>query len=202
MVLLLLSGCSLGTSTEKQLSDVMTTMNKSETDYKSAQKELTKLEKSEQKLFFDTMELTQEQMTDLQDNVAEMKKSLAKRKELVASEESAISKASKSSAELENVQKQSNEKDKKNIANLEKSISKRYENHTAFTLEYRALLKLQEELYEMLNKEESNLTNLKSKVKEVNKQNEVVQLAIAEFNESTVKVNKIKDDVFKSFKEE
>ena len=57
---------------------------------------------------------------------------------------------------------------------------------------------LQKELYGMLIAEEIELKGLKDKVGEVNEQNEVVQLAVNSFNDATVKVNVLKEDVFSS----
>ena len=54
----------------------------------------------------------------------------------------------------------------------------------------------------MLIAEEIELTELKNKVGEVNAQNEIVELAVNSFNDATVKVNVMKDDVFSSLQKE
>ena len=53
----------------------MTEMNNAEKEYREAQAELTELEKSEQQLFNETMELTQEQQEELTIKVAELEES-------------------------------------------------------------------------------------------------------------------------------
>ena len=54
----------------------------------------------------------------------------------------------------------------------------------------------------MLIAEEIEMTELKDKVGEVNEQNEVVQSAVTSFNDATVKVNVLKDDVFANLQKE
>lgn len=201
-VSLVLAGCSIGTSIEKQLSDVMNTMNKSEKEYITAQEKLTELEKSEQQLFVATMELTQEQKEELQTKVAALKESLEKRKESIKDEEVAIKTAEESMLELDEVIESADADEKKEIQRLKASISERYDHHVTFVAEYKNLVSLQEELYAMLIAEDTELTMLKTKVDEVNAQNEMVKSAISDFNSATGKVNEVKDNVFKSLKEE
>ncbi len=199
---LVLSGCSIGTSIEKQLSDVMNTMNKSEKKYITAQEKLTGLEKSEQKLFVETMELTQEQNEELQEKVTALKESLTKRKDSIKNEEAAIKKAEESLKEIDEVIESAEKEEKKEIERLKESIAERYERHIAFVTEYKKLVNLQDELYGMLLADDTELTTLKDKVDEVNAQNDVVQNSVSEFNLATSKVNEVKDNVFKSLKEE
>ena len=54
----------------------------------------------------------------------------------------------------------------------------------------------QKELYDMLVNEKTGLANLETQVEEVNDQNEVVQLAITTFNESTEVVNSLQANLF------
>ena len=74
----------------------MTEMNSAEKVYQDAQGELTELEKSEQELFNETMELTQGQLGELKIKVTELEKLLGQRLALIEEEEESISKAKKS----------------------------------------------------------------------------------------------------------
>ena len=54
----------------------------------------------------------------------------------------------------------------------------------------------------MLIAEEVELKGLKDKVGEVNEQNELVQSAVISFNDATVKVNVLKEDIFSGLQKE
>ncbi len=201
-VSLVLSGCSYGSSIEKKLSDTMTEMNGAEKVYREAQAQLTDLEKTEQKLFNETMELTQGQREVLKTKVAELEGILAQRLGHLVEEETSISKAKVSAESFDAIIEQADERGKESIEALKTAVDKRYELHSEFVSEYKKLAMLQEELYGMLSAEETQLMELKNKVEEVNAQNEKVQSAVALFNELTGRVNILKDDVFTSLQEE
>ena len=95
-VTLVLSGCNSDSSIEKKLSTTITKMNNAEKVYRDAQGELTELEKSEQELFNETMELTQEQLDELKIKVTELEELLGQRLTHIEGEEKSISKARKS----------------------------------------------------------------------------------------------------------
>lgn len=180
----------------------MTEMNSAEEDYRDAQVELTELEKSEQNLFKETMELTKEQRDELTTKVTELEELLGQRLTHLEEEEKSISKAKKSVDELDAIIEQADEKDKKSIEVLKTAVANRYELHSAFVAEYKKLITHQKELYGMLVAEETGLMGLKDKVGEVNAQNELVQSAVTSFNDATAKVNVLKDDVFTSLQKE
>ncbi len=201
-VTLVLSGCNSDSSIEKQLSATITKMNNAEQVYQDAQGELTELEKSEQELFNQTMELTQQQLGELKIKVAELEELLGQRLTHIEGEEKSISKASKSVDELDAIIEQADGNVGKGLEELKRAVTNRYELHSAFVVEYKKLTSLQKELYGMLIAEEVELKGLKDKVGEVNEQNELVQLAVNSFNDATVKVNVLKDDVFSSLQKE
>ena len=195
-VTLVLSGCSSDSTIETQLSAIITKMNNAEQAYKDAQVELIELEKSEQKLFNQTMELTQQQFGELKINVAELEELLEQRLLHIEGEEKSISKANKSVKELDAIIEQADGTVGKDIEELKGAVTNRYEFHSAFVVEYKKLTSLQKELYGMLIAEEVELKELKDKVGEVNEQNELVHTAVISFNDATVKVNVLKDDTF------
>jgi len=199
---LLLSGCSFGTSVEKIVSDALAGMNSAEKEYRDGQVELTELEKSEQKLFNETMKLTQEQKEELKKNVTELESSLELRMGHIEKEEKSIKKAEDSIGSLDAAVKEADETTKKSIEQLKLAISKRYELHSVFISQYKELTTLQRELYEMLISEEIEMTVLRDKVGEVNSQNDLVKSAVTSFNDATGKMNLLKDKVFANFDKE
>lgn len=202
VAVLVLTGCSLGSSTERQLADAMAEMNKAEKEYRAVQAELTELEKSEQKLFKETMELTQGQQAELTTKVAELEKLLGQRLDYLEQEELSMSKAQQSAGEFEGIIDKAADEEKSKIEELTTAVNNRYALHSAFVSDYKELCVLQQELYAMLGAEDTNVTGLQRKVGEVNIQNDNVESAITLFNEATEKVNVLKDDVFASLQKD
>lgn len=197
-----LSACSIGSSTESQLSETLTKMNDSEAQYRSSQSTLTELEQTEQKTFTETMELTKEDVDQLRNKVAELEKSIEDRLAQLKEEEAAMQEAKGFVTELESIAEKASEAEKKEIEKLNRAVQDRYDLHDQFIEAYRALSTQQKEFYALLVKENVELADLKEKVKEVNEQNEVVKDAIAKFNEATKIVNDLKQDVFSSLEKE
>lgn len=201
-VTLVLSGCNSDSTIEKQLSITMTEMNNVEKEYRDAQGELTELEKLEQELFNETMELTQKQLDELKIKVTELEELLGQRLAHIEGEEKSISKARKSAAKLDAIIEQADTNAKKSIEQLKIAVTSRYELHSAFVVEYKKLASLQKELYGMLFFEETELMALKDLVGEVNAQKDVVQLAVTSFNDATVKMNVLIDDTIADLQKE
>jgi chromosome segregation ATPase len=201
-VTLVLSGCNSDSTIEKQLSITMTEMNNAEKVYRDAQGELTELEKLEQELFNETMELTQQQLDELKIKVTELEELLGQRLAHIEGEEKSISKARKSADKLDAIIEQADTNAKKSIEQLKIAVTSRYELHSAFVVEYKKLASLQKELYGMLISEETELMALKDIVGEVNTQKDVVRLAVTSFNDATVKVNVLIDDTIADLKKE
>ncbi|MBO0585926.1 YkyA family protein [Sporosarcina sp. E16_8] len=201
-VTLVLSGCNSDSSIENQLSVTLTKMNNAEHVYQDALAELTELEKSEQEIFNQTMELTQKQFDELEIKVTELEELLVKRLTLIEGEVKSVRKASKFVDELDAIIEQVDGNVGKDIEELKKAVTKRYELHSAFVVEYKKLTSLQKELYGILIAEGVELEGLKDKVGEVNEQNEVVQFAVISFNDATVKVNVLKDDTISGLQQE
>jgi hypothetical protein len=201
-VTLVLSGCNSDSTIEKQLSITMTEMNNAEKVYRDAQGELTELEKLEQELFNETMELTQQQLDELKIKVTELEELLGQRLAHIEGEEKSISKARKSADKLDAIIEQADTNAKKSIEQLKIAVTSRYELHSAFVVEYKKLASLQKKIYGMLIFEETELMALKDLVGEVNAQKDVVQLAVTSFNDATVKVNVLIDDTIADLQKE
>lgn len=177
-------------------------MNSAEENYRNSQADLSELEKSEQALFNETMKLTQEQTEELKAKVAELEKLLEERLGLLDEEEASMKKAEEFVASFDKVLEKTEEDNKKRVEELNQAVNKRYELHSAFTGEYRKLIDLQREVYEMLADEGIELESVQRKVEEVNEQNQTVHSAINSFNESTIAVNGLKNNDFGNTNEE
>lgn len=200
--MLTLTGCSIGQSTEKQLSETLTKMNESETAYRDTQSKLTELEQTEQKTFTETMELTKEDVDKLRSKISELETLLDDRLAFLDKEEAAMKEAEGFVKELDTIGEKASESESGQIIKLKDAAEKRYALHSTFIDEYKKLAAIQKEFYGMLSAQDVGLDELKQKVKEVNEQNAMVQTAITEFNEATKEVNSLKEDVFSSLERE
>ena len=200
--MLTLAGCSIGQSTEKQLSETLTKMNESEMEYRDTQSKLTELEKTEQTTFTETMELTREDVDKLRSNIGQLEGLLNDRIALLDEEEAAMKEAGGFVEELDAIVEKASDTDSSQIVKLKEAVVKRYDLHSTFIDEYRKLAEIQKEFYGVLSDEDVQLDDLKQKVEEVNEQNAIVQSAISEFNEATKEVNSLKEDVFSSLGQE
>ena len=200
---LFLSACSMGTSSEEELSASLEKMHEQEQGYRDAQEKLANLERKEQSTFNATMELTQEQKEEVSLKVEELKASLAERLTLLKEEDESIEKAQKSLSSFESLVKDTkDDKVKTSLKDLKTSIEDRYEAHEVVSNEYQKLTELQISLYDMLADESTEQTQLQEQVNSVNKQNDAVQAAINAFNDATKKVNEVKSSVYDSLDEE
>lgn len=197
---IILSGCTFGSTIEEDLSKVLSEMHEAEKTYRDGQKDLTEIEQTEQNLFNKTMELSQEEHEQLKDNIADMKELLEKRTIHIEEETKSMENAKKLVSDIEKIEKEAEGDTKAEVVKLKNAINDRYQTHTIFVNQYEELTKLQGELYEMLLVEDIDLTKLEKQVEELNAQNDEVTTAIKEFNEATNSLNEIKDETFDYFK--
>ncbi|MBD7942860.1 YkyA family protein [Psychrobacillus sp. Sa2BUA9] len=196
-MLLLLTACSFGESTEEKLSNVLTEIYETEKGYREVQPLLAETELKELTNFQSMMELTQDQQDELSAQVEATATLLEERLALVKKEKESIAKANEKLADLEAVISDAKEEsEKESIRLVEEALNNRYAAHDKLVEQYNSLASLQESLYNMLVDEEANVTSIQEKVAEVNKQNEVVQHSVKEFNDLTTHLNEVKDQAF------
>ncbi|WP_438316711.1 YkyA family protein [Sporosarcina sp. FA9] len=198
---IILSGCSIGETVEKRLSETLTEIHTAEQGYRDVQSELYKIEQMEQDQFESIMKLTQKQKDELKSGVTELKKLQQERSVLIGDEVTSMTKAKGLAESFDDDIKKADEVALDGIQTLKTATIERYDLHSVFISEYKKLQDIQNHLYDMLINEETELAELKDEVEEVNLQNEKVQSAINAFNESTKKVNSLKDALFSSFED-
>lgn len=194
-VILLLSACSLGESTEQKLSNILTEIYDLESDYRDVQTQLTEIEQKEQANFQSMMELTKDQKEELTTKVEETSTLLNERLNLLEKESASINKASDKLTAIDTLISESEESEKKAIQKIDEALKNRYDSYGDLTEQYNSLASLQESLYNMLIEEEADVATIQQQVVEVNKQNEVVQQAVEKFNELTAQLNQVTEDV-------
>ncbi|WP_391208286.1 YkyA family protein [Psychrobacillus sp. L4] len=198
-LVILLSACSFGETTQEKLSNILTEIYQSESDYRDVQSELNDTEKKEQENFQSMMELTKDQKEELTKQVDEAAKLLDKRLELVKKEAASIKQASEKMVGIETlISNTKDESEKDNLKKMEEAFKNRYTAYDALTEQYNTLANLQDELYNMLIADDAEVKTIQDKVKQVNEQNELVQKAVDKFNELTTQLNQVKEAVFAS----
>ncbi|WP_342600509.1 YkyA family protein [Psychrobacillus sp. FSL H8-0483] len=202
-VVLLLSACSLGGKTEEKLSNILSETYELESDYRDVQKLLAETELKEQANFQSMMELTKDQKEELTVQVEETAKLLEERLVLVEKEKAAINQASDKLADIKIlISETKEESEKASVEQVEEALKNRYDAYDNLTVQYTTLADLQENLYNMLIEEDVEISSVQEQVMEVNKQNEVVQQSVQNFNDLTAKLNQVKEEVFTSLQTE
>ncbi|MFD1929024.1 YkyA family protein [Sporosarcina siberiensis] len=199
---MVLSGCSIGDTVEKRLSDTLTEIHTAEQDYRDVQSDLYKIEQKEQEQFESIMKLTQKQKDELESGVAELKKLQDERSSLIEDEVASMKKAKDLAESFDVDIKKADEETINAIQTLKTATIERYDLHSVLISEYKKLQDHQNNLYDLLVNEETELPELKDEVDKVNIQNEKVKSAINAFNESTKEVNTLKEELFSSFEDE
>ncbi|WP_185907988.1 YkyA family protein [Psychrobacillus soli] len=200
---LLLSACSFGETTEEKLSNFLTEIHNLEADYRDVQMQIAETEQKEQANFQSMMELTKDQKEELKTQVEETARLLEERLVLVEKEAISINSASDKLTDIEILLSETDsESEKVSIQQIEEALKNRYTAYSDLTEQYHALASLQEKLYNMLIEETAEVTTIQEQVEEVNKQNDVVQQSVENFNELTVELNKVKEEVFTSLQKE
>lgn len=199
---LLLAGCSFGVTTEDKVSKILGDMYSAEDTYRESQKELQALEQEEQKLFNETIELTQEETEQVAENVNDLQEILTERIAKINEEEEAMKNAEKLLSEFNKIEGKLEQHEQQVIEQLKDSIAKRYKAHANIVESYKELTNIQKSLYDLLVNEKTDVTALNKQVDAVNTQNETVVAAIKGFNDATNHLNVIRDEVYDIFEKE
>lgn len=198
-LVLLLSACSFGEKTEKKLSDILAEIYTAESDYRDVQPELVEAEKKEQANFQSMMELTKDQQDELTTHVDETVKLLEERVVLVEKEAASIKSASEKMKQMDTLISETKDKtEQENLEKIKEALKNRYEAYEVLTEQYKTLTNTQNELYHLLVEEDGDVNTVQEKVVEVNEQSETVKKAVEKFNDLTLQLNQVKDEVFNS----
>ncbi|MDV6376854.1 YkyA family protein [Sporosarcina sp. GW1-11] len=197
-IFILLTACSKDSSLERRLAHLLANVNEKEKLGTSYVRKLNQREQKEQQLFSDTMELTQQQYTEVRKLVTALKKSANERMVIIDKEQQALRDAR---MELKYFQELMGGVDGEYIEKVEKvqnALLDRYDAHDRFVSDYKELINEQIILYTELEDRTIRLRVLDDQVNEVNRLTSVVERDLHEFNEATTEVNRLKSRVFAS----
>lgn len=178
------------------MSAILSDMHQAEKEYRTSQKKIIELEKSEQILFSEAMALTQTEEAELKTRVEELTQLLEKRLLLIGDEEASMKEAATFIPNIKKVIESNQTKIDKDLTKLMDLIANRYELHATFVKSYINLIELQDELYTMIVEEDIQYKELQEQVSAINTQSEIVDNAIKQFNKATEMMNESKDEVF------
>lgn len=188
-ILLLLIGCSKDVTKSQQLTDLLADVRDTEEQRDDAGKKLSQQEKKEQKLFHETVALTQQQYKEVKKQVAMLEQSVNERTSLVEKEEMSMNEAKLAIDQLSQSVKQM--EDAQQLEGLVAALYERSDLHESFVLEYQHLIDSQTQLYKLLEDHKVRERELQKQVSEVNKLTESIQQSLIRFNEKTQEVNKL-----------
>lgn len=201
--ILLLSGCNFGESTEEKLSNILSVIYESESDYRDVQEELTETESKEQANFQQMMELTKDQKEELTAMVEDTATLLETRLALVEREAASLNATSDGIKQISTLISETKEaSEKESLKEMETALKERIAAYEEVTLNYNELATMQQDLYNMLIDESADVTAIKEQVQKVNTHNELVQQSVQKFNDATARVNEVKEEVLASLQKE
>lgn len=197
--ILLLAGCNFREPTEEKLSNILTEIYELESDYRDVQKELAETESKEQANFQQMMELTKDQKTELTTMVEDTATLLEARLALVEKEAASLNATSDEIQQISTLISDTKEAtEKESLKQMETALSERIQAYGEVTTTYKELAVMQQDLYNMLVDESADVTAIQEQVQEVNAVNELVQQSIQKFNDATVRVNDVREEVLTS----
>lgn len=192
---LFLSGCTFGSDADEALAKAFNDMNEAEAVYIQVQKELVELEQVEQKNFTEMMVLTQEDYEGLKEKVAESEALLAQRLQKIGEEEASMESAMEFMKAFDEAVNKVDGNRKDRLEALRDTVRNRYDAHIAFAEAYRQLIEEQEVLYQLLVTKDVEWSILEGQVEKVNLHYETVKAAIEEFNQETILLNELKNQL-------
>ncbi|WP_153731941.1 YkyA family protein [Sporosarcina obsidiansis] len=201
MIILLLGACSKDLTLEQQLIDTIASMNEKEKQGINYVGKLNQQEQKEQELFVGTMELTQEQYSQVKKQVAALKKSARERMVIVQKEEEALDETRKTADDIAVLIDTVDQEKKKALEKFDQALTERFNKHEQLILEYKKLIDAQTQLYTLLEDRTVRDSQLQKQVKEVNHLTSVVQETIEQFNDETMEVNRLKSRILASLEE-
>lgn len=197
---MLLTGCSFNQTIEDEVSATLGDMVEIEKVFEDRQNELKEIEEAEQKMFFETMTLTQEQTDKVIEHVIMLKESLEERFIKIEEEAEAMQQANALVAELSELEEKAIDNERVAIEKIKDAANSRYQMHSTFVENYQQLTNLQKALYEMLIEDNIDAKKLDEQVEAVNKQNQKVMRAVEDFNRATIELNQTREEVINLLK--
>lgn len=191
----LLASCG---NSEKKIYKTLEETVSIEKDFESQQKPMAELEEKENEIFNEMMKLGMKQMDKITKLSDKALNNLKKREEYLKKEEEAIAASKKEFEKVkETIPSLEDEPLKEKANQLEQLMTERYDAHAKLSKAYKATIKEDRKLYEMMKDKDLKLEELEQQIAASNKAREQVIEANKQFNEYTKKFNEEKSSFYK-----
>lgn len=194
--LTLLASCS-GKSTEEKIhSQLEEAVNKEEV-FEEQQEPITDLEKKEQELYNQIIDLSMDDFDKIKNLSEKAISVINERSDKIATEKESMESSKEEFKKAEElIGKLEDSKLKKKGQELVEVMNNRYDAYSKLNKAYNTSLKLEKEMYKMLQKEDVEQQELTKKIEKINQSYEKVLNYNKKFNEYTVEYNAIKKDFY------
>ena len=195
-LIILLSACS-GESTEEKIHNHLEEAVALEQDFEDVQSEITKLEKQEQELYSQIIDLGMDEFDKIKELSDEAIGVIDERAEKITAEKESIEASQEEFNQTKDLIENLEDGDLKNKAlSMYDVMEKRYKAYDTLNGAYSESLKLEKELYAMLKKEDLQQEELTGQINKINESYEQVLNANDQFNEATVEYNALKKEFY------
>ncbi|WP_084179090.1 YkyA family protein [Virgibacillus alimentarius] len=194
-LLLFISAC--GKSTEEKIYEHLEEAVTLEEEFEKVQTEITELEKKERELYSTIIELGPDELDKIKETSKQAIETIEKRSNKMESEQESIHASQDEFEKIDKlIEKLEDEKTKNKAREMYEVMMDRYKHYDQLHKEYIKSLKLEKELYQMLQKEELEQEDLTAHIEKINKKYEKVLDKNEEFNEATANYNKLKKEFY------
>lgn len=195
-LLTLLAACSEATTSEK----IYTHLEKAvtlEEAFEEQQNKIVELEKKEQELYSQIIDLNMDEFDKIKSTAKEAIKVIEERKDLISLEKESIEASKEEFKKVKGLIEELEKEDAKEKANeMYDVMMKRYEAYDKLNEAYTQSLKLEVDLYTMLQKEDLKQETLTAHIEKINETYKKVLEANDNFNSYTEKYNQLKKEFY------
>lgn len=193
----LLSAC--GGTTEEQIYNHLEEAVDLEAGFDEQQNEITELEKQEQKIYSEIIELGSDELDEIKKSAQQATEIIEERADKLEAEKESIS---ESKAEFEKtdklIDKLDDEQAQEKGREMYDVMMERYDTYDTLHEAYTGSLDLEKELYAMLQKEDVEQSDLTDHIEKINNSYGKVLEANEEFNQDTAAFNEIKKEFYET----
>lgn len=197
IIVITLIGCNKEQPVTERMYDHLEQAVTLESDYSQYQKEISELESQEQEIYEQITELTNDQFDEIQSLASDALETIKQRQEKLELEKEGIQASKDEFLKITALLEEIEEEDVKASAQeMYDQMIDRYDIYDDLYESYTNALKLEQQLYEMLQSEDTTHEETTLHIEEVNSSYEQVLTLNEAFNEAITKYNELKKDFY------
>ncbi|MBP1948747.1 YkyA family protein [Virgibacillus litoralis] len=195
-ILAILTACS-GASTSEQIYDHLEKAVELEDTFVKQQDPIVELEKKEQEIYSQIIDLGMNEFEQIKELSNQAIENIEKRKEKIELEKESIAASKEEFTKIESMIEDLEQEDaQKNAKEMYSVMTDRYNAYDKLYQAYSETLKLEKDLYTMLQKEDLEQETLTKHITKVNDSYQQVIAANETFNERTTEYNALKEEFY------